>query len=554
MKKKKGVIYVRVSTTKDEQKTSLEIQEQALKSICEQKNIELLDRVYHDKSSGTRIRKRKGFIEMLYDAGIDFTIRHDKSTDDFIPSKIRKPQFDYIIVKDIFRFGRNSNEAMVVLQELKKIGVTVYFVNSGVDTLADDYKFRVELLFSIAENESHNTSRRIRFSKRNQAKQGKYSPARLPYGYERVVNKDGETEIAIKEEEAEIVRYIYARYKEDGGHTLSQYLNENNVPTQLGRKWTGDKIHRIVSNEAYYGSPIVQKWTKDDVTDINFKKAAKSRQIQLFDVLPAIVTKEQFDELQIIKKQRTNVSTKKGQNKSKKDIFFEKVYCQECGARFVRHSGDNQKVFYMCQTRRKLSVKGCSCKGIAYNNLVKYVNLVDIENKVPSFFDLIYRQLKEIITTVMNEISEIENEFNQKLEVIDNDIQSITRSFLSANPEMQVALNNMMSELTVKKNELLQQRNNISLKEFNDLLQQLEKRKSTLEQTYQNKEHTFEDKLNFVDKIYVSTSQVEVNIKGMVYVDEMKRFNELAQGTKYSIPIEKGLFKTNPVKTVVFDR
>lgn len=554
MEKKKGVLYVRVSTTKDEQKSSLEIQETALKSICEQKDIELLDKVYHDKSSGTRIRKRKGFIEMLYDAGINFTIRHDKSTDDFFRDKNRMPKFDYIICKDIFRFGRNSSEAMQVIKELRDNGVTVYFVNSAVDTSADDYKMRLELLFTIAENESHNTSRRVKFSKRSNAKQGKYTPSRLPYGYKRIINSNGEKEIVIDEEQAKIVRFIYERYKEDGGYVISQILNEKGIPTQLGKKWTNDKIQRIIGNEAYYGSPVVQKWVKDDVTDVHFKKAEKSQQIQLFNAIPPIVTKEQFEELKLIRKSRTNSSTNKGQNKSKNDIFFEKVYCRRCGARFVRHTGENQKVTYMCQTRRKYSKSTCNCRGISYNNIVKFIDLIDIETEIPSYFDVMYRQLKGVIVKVIDEISEIEKELDNKIHNIKNDISSITRSFINANEEMQIELNKMMAELKEEQTVIMQQKQKTNVKEFTELLNQLEKRKLYIQQVYRNKKHSFEDKLDFVDKMLVDNNEVEIKIKGLVYVDEMLKFNEMTEGTKYKLPIDDRLFKPDPVKTVVFQR
>lgn len=553
MNKKKGVLYVRVSTTKDEQQQSLEIQEQALSQVCDSKNIEIID-TYSDKASGTRIRKRKGMISLLYDAGIDVIIRNDKSTDDFIINKDRKPKFDYIIVKDIFRFGRNSSEAMEVIKELRKNKVYVSFINSGEDTANNNYEFLLSLLFNIAQNESHNTSQRVKFSKRHLAKQGKYSPARLPYGYMRVINSEGKKEIIIDEEQAKIVRFIYDRYKEDGGHVISRILNEKEVPTQQGGKWSDDKIGRIVSNSAYYGSPIVQKLTKDNVTDVHFHKADKSQHVQLFNVIPAIVTKEQFDELQLIKKQRVNTITAKGKRVSKKDVFFEKVYCKKCGARFVRHCGENQKVTYMCQTRRKYGSRECDCKGIAYNNLMKVVNEIDIEKEIPSFFDMIYRLLKQRFTDVIDEISEIEREFNSKLKEIDDQISNITRSFLSANDEMREELNNLMVELKTEKNLLLSQKENASAREFNDVLEQLENKRIYNQQIYRRNEHTFDERLDFVERILVDTDKVEVKIKGLIYADEMYRFNELAKGTKYEIPIGENIYITNPARTVVINR
>ena len=552
MEKMKGVLYVRVSTTKEEQDSSLEIQEQALYQICESKNIEIID-TYSDKSSGTRIRKRRGFLSMLYDAGIDFEVRNDKDTDDFIINKDRKPKMNYILVKDIFRFGRNSSEGMEVIKALRKNKVYVFFVNSSVDTFNDDFEFTTSMLFNIAQNESHNTSRRIKFSKRHLAKQGKYSPARLPFGYKRIINEQGEKEIVIDEEQAKIVRFIFERYKTDGGHVISQILNNKGIPTQQGNKWSDDKIHRIIKNSCYVGNPTVQRWTKDNVTDAHFHKADEDQHVQLFNVIPAIVTEEQFKELQAIRKQRTN-SISKGKRIAKDDIFYEKLFCSKCGARFIRHVGDGKKVTYMCQTRRKFGAKECDCKGIAYNSLVKFIDMIDIKNEIPVAFNTVHKMLMEIFTAANTDLSKIEKEFDAKIATIDTEIISITRSFISANEAMREELNRMMDDLKVEKNKLLQQKQKANSKELSDLINQLDNRKEDIRNIYKNNANTFEGKLELIDKITVDSDKVSIGIKGLVFVEEMMKFNEIAEGTKYKIEIGKGWFKTDPVKRFVFNR
>lgn len=548
MNKNKGVLYVRVSTTKDEQKSSLEIQGQALEAICKSKNIEIID-TYSDRASGTRIRKRKGFIAMLYDAGIDFKKRNDKSTDDFIINNERVSKFNYIICKDIFRFGRNSSEAMQVIKELKDNGIIVYFVNAGFDTSDKDYKMRLELLFTIAENESHNTSQRIKFSKRHIAQQGRYTPSRLPYGYKRIINDDGIKEIVIDEEQAKIVRFIYDRYKVDGGYSISNILNEQNIPTQQGKKWSDDKIHRIVSNEAYYGSPIVQKWVKDDVTDVHFKKAEKTNQIQLFNVIPAIITKTQFDDLQKIKKQRTNKHTKLGKRVSKNDVFYEKIYCGKCNNRFIRHCGENDKVMYMCLTRRKFTKKECDCKGIAYNSLISIINQCSLTSE-DGASNLVYENLINRIDIAKSKVKIIEDEINNKLNEIEEEINMIVKKFITAPPEMELELNKLLLKSKEEKSKLLTQKESLNVKVFDDLLNNTKEKSRFIEKVYSKSKHTFDDKIKLIERIYVESSTVRIQLKVKNYVNEIKEFNKLVSDTELVFPpfLESDLYQVKVFK------
>ncbi|ETT82247.1 recombinase family protein [Viridibacillus sp. FSL R5-0477] len=540
MKKKKGVIYVRISTDKDEQKSSLEIQEESLKNICESKNIEIIE-TYADKASGTRIRKRNGFIEMLYDGGIDFKIRNDRSADDFTINKDRKPRFDYIICKDIFRFGRNSNEAMQVIKELKDNGVIVYFINSAVDTSADDYKMRLELLFTIAENESHNTSRRIRFSKRHLAQNGKYSPARLPYGYKRIIDKNGEKQIVIDEEQATIVKLIFNKYYEMGGNKLSNLLNNEGVLTQQGHQWSNDKITRIINNTCYYGSPIVQKWTKADVTDMYFHKADVSHHIQLDNVIPAIITKNEFEVIQSIKKSRTNSNSNKGKYNGKDDIFYEKVFCIQCGSRFVRHMGYKNKTTYMCQKRRKYSVKSCDCKGIAYNNLVNFVNQSQIRiNDLRHGGQLMH--LNKNIKKAILERKLVIEDIQQKIIQIKNKIEAITDSFIDANSTMRKSLNKKMEQCESEIVGLSNQIEQLNITDIEQIKQNVQQKEIVINKLRKKKEYSFDEKIKLLKKIEVGADFIEVIFISPDYDDEIERFNQLFRGTELEIKLCEPIF------------
>lgn len=110
------VAYARVSTEHDDQKTSFNSQQQYYSSKIQKNPNWQFVSIYTDEGiSGTRTRKREGFVKMMKDAVND--------------------KFDLIPTKSVSRFARNTLDALKYVRLLKDRNIGVYFEEENINTL-----------------------------------------------------------------------------------------------------------------------------------------------------------------------------------------------------------------------------------------------------------------------------------------------------------------------------------------------------------------------------------------------------------------------------------
>lgn len=135
----RGGIYARVSTDRDSQEHSNEHQISLMENWAKrQGNIEIYDTYIDQGISGTSIKKRYSFQRMLKDA--------------------KDGVINLIIVKSVTRFARNQIDSLKLAQELRNIGVRIFFFQENIDTF-EDAKM-LGLWSWLSENESRQTSER----------------------------------------------------------------------------------------------------------------------------------------------------------------------------------------------------------------------------------------------------------------------------------------------------------------------------------------------------------------------------------------------------------
>ena len=100
--------YCRVSTDKKDQINSLETQKNFFEEYAERKKDNMV-KIYADEGiSGTKVKNRKQFLQMLRDAERGF--------------------FEKLLVKDASRMARNTVDFLQGIRKLKSLGVDVEFV------------------------------------------------------------------------------------------------------------------------------------------------------------------------------------------------------------------------------------------------------------------------------------------------------------------------------------------------------------------------------------------------------------------------------------------
>ena len=121
----------------------------------------------------------------------------------------RAGKINKVLVKSISRFARNTVDALKYIQELKELGISVYFENENIDTLTPGGEVLITILAAMAEQESRTMSTNIKWTYQKKFKNGEVIlNTGLMMGYINTGRKDDEGKViyAINEEEAEIVR------------------------------------------------------------------------------------------------------------------------------------------------------------------------------------------------------------------------------------------------------------------------------------------------------------------------------------------------------------
>lgn len=227
--KKRIAAYARVSTEQDEQLHSLQVQRDYYENyIKSNPDWELVNIYYDEGITGTSLKRRKGFNQMITDA---------------LDGKI-----DVILVKFVSRFARNTIDALQTTRDLKLKGVPVFFEKENIDSMDPKGEFMLTLFCSFAQEESKSISDNIKWSIRNGYKHGKFT---MHTEHLLGFKKTSAGKIIIDKQQAKLVKMIYILFLEGlNNHQLQGYLENHNILTPLGsKKWTYAVINSILTNK-----------------------------------------------------------------------------------------------------------------------------------------------------------------------------------------------------------------------------------------------------------------------------------------------------------------
>ena len=305
--------YCRVSTDKEDQLNSLETQKEFFLEYTKRTGDNLI-KLYADEGiSGTKIKNRKEFQRMLADA--------------------EKGLFDMVVVKDISRFARNTVDLLQSVRKLKSLGIETQFLTANMTSMGNS-EFVLTIFGALAQEESANTSKRIKFGKKMNAEKGRVP--NIVYGYDKTIGDY--FNLSINEEEAKVIRQMYKWYTEEGfgGAKIANMLNERGVKTKRGNNWSQNSVCRILTNEIYTGKIINGK---EEVSDfLTGQRKEKEESEWLVTIRPElrIIDDETFDKAQEILKGRHDSFKMTHERQSNKHLFSTLIKCKECGWSFRR--------------------------------------------------------------------------------------------------------------------------------------------------------------------------------------------------------------------------
>ena len=330
--------YCRVSTDKEDQLNSLETQKEFFLEYTKRTGDNLI-KLYADEGiSGTKIKNRKEFQRMLADA--------------------EKGLFDMVVVKDISRFARNTVDLLQSVRKLKALGIETQFLTANMTSMGNS-EFVLTIFGALAQEESANTSKRIKFGKKMNAEKGRVP--NIVYGYDKTIGDY--FNLSINEEEAKVIRQMYKWYTEEGygGAKIANMLNERGVKTKRGNNWSQNSVCRILTNEIYTGKIINGK---EEVADfLTGQRKEKDESEWLVTIRPElrIIDDEIFDRAQEILKGRHDSFKMTHERQSNKHLFSTLIKCKDCGWSFRRtvRQYKNTYVRWVCSGHNGRGADSC---------------------------------------------------------------------------------------------------------------------------------------------------------------------------------------------------
>ncbi len=349
-KKLRVAAYCRVSSDKDEQFNSFEVQVQHYTETIS-KNPEWKNAgIFADEGiSGTSMKYRKEFLRM---------IRH-----------CREGRIDLILVKSVSRFARNTQEALDVVRKLKKIGVGVVFEKENLDTRTMQSEMMLTFYCAFSQSESESMSGNIKWGNAKAFAQGKVRVSPTMYGFTR----DENGKIMVDEQQAQVVRMIYQDYLDGmslGG--IKKKLETLHIKTSFGHDtWNTAVINNLLSNEKYMGDALLQKTYTPSIFDhrskINNGELAK---YYVTNCLPVIVEPNIFQQVQLemARRKAKRPTSEKAKNPlsgkySSKYALSDILVCGKCGSPYRRTTWakkGKKKIVWRCGCRLDYGTQFCN--------------------------------------------------------------------------------------------------------------------------------------------------------------------------------------------------
>lgn len=370
--------YCRVSTDKSDQLNSLETQKQFFTEYVQRTGDHLV-KVYADEGiSGTKIKNRKEFLQMMADG--------------------EHGLFDMVVVKDISRFARNTVDLLQNIRRLKALGIETQFLTANMTSMGNS-EFVLTIFGALAQEESANTSKRIKFGKKVNAEKGRVP--NIVFGYDKTIGDY--FNLTINEKEAKVIRQIYQWYTEEGYGcaAISNKLNEQGSRTKRNCKWSQNAVSRILTNELYTGKIINGKQEVADFLTGQRKEKDETEWLVTERPELRIIDDEVFEQVQKILHSRNQAFNLNHERQSNKYLFSTLIKCKECGWSFRRtvRKYKNTYVRWVCSGHNGKGADSCP-------NAVT-LDEEELIEVLQEYFSNVLKNKKKVIQYVVKEFQRV---------------------------------------------------------------------------------------------------------------------------------------------------
>lgn len=332
-------LYIRVSTEEQAMHGySLQAQEDELVSYANANGFKIV-RIYRDEGNSARkpALKRPVMQELLAD--------------------VQAGNIDRILFIKLDRWFRNVREYHKVQAVLDKCKVTWQATMEDYNTATADGRLKVNIMLSVAENESDRTSERIKFvfNAKRQRKEYCFTGAHRPYGYMPEVI-DG-VKRCVKDPETEPIVQDFWNYALNYGsiRKAGMFCNEKYGLTRHYKTWMAMSRSELYTG-TFYG---------------------------VADYCPAYIGRADWEHIQ-----DSHNTIKKAQRPDRVYLFTGLLRCPVCGntlkGTFKTYPSDRMKEFYSYKCNNA-KLKTCSYNHQPTQNRVEKYLLANVRKEMASF-------------------------------------------------------------------------------------------------------------------------------------------------------------------------
>ena len=333
---KRAALYIRVST--DEQARhgfSLDEQRHDLTEYAHKHGYTIVDTYADEGATARKALKNRHELQRLL-------------------SDVRAGLVDVILFIKLDRWFRNVKDYYTVQDILEQYGVDWIATREDYNTNTSAGRLNLNIRLSIAQNESDQTSDRIKFVFDGLRRQKKFVAPRVTYGYKR-----GREGYEIDQEAAPIVREMFALYlKYQSAYKVTRIIQDK---YNLG--FTRTKIRYALENEGYIG-----------------------RMFGVDNYAPAIIDLATFDKVQ-----KLLAIGQRGEKRRKPTVpylFSGLLFCPSCGHRLngikLRQGKKNtHRRGYRC--RRHYADYSCDFSSVINENTIEKYLLAHLEERISKY-------------------------------------------------------------------------------------------------------------------------------------------------------------------------
>lgn len=347
MKKKRAVGYARVSTTEQaEFGYSIDAQIQVIKQYCDRNGLDLVN-IYVDRGiSGKSLKKRKQLQSLLAGA------KHD--------------DFDAVVIWKNSRLARNVRLLLEIVDTLQAHNVELHSLSENFHLDTASGKLMLQIMASINQYQREEISENVVLGLKKRARDG-YTNGNQVLGYDNVEEVDGTKTLAINENEAPLIRFIFERYLQHQGlRAIANEMNHRGYRTKKGNPFSTTAVRDILHNPVYVG---MVRYARYEQWDLKRRRGESDHPILVKGNHKAIISRSIWEQTQ----SRLKLQSREPKwNHLGTNVLTGLLRCPECGGPMIASNTTNtlkngtkkRTRYYSCQAFRSKGSAVCHANSI----------------------------------------------------------------------------------------------------------------------------------------------------------------------------------------------